>query len=97
MDFAQSNLYLVYCESYRSIDLPTESTVAGYFGMSELPEDFAAVVTFRMRTGSQNLVVKDIYSENEAKTDYALGPGDSLTLLITKADGFRYQVLNHSS
>ena len=29
--------------------------------------------------------------------NYEMASGDSVTVLITKADGFRYQILNHSS
>ena len=28
--------------------------------------------------------------------DYKMASGDSVMVLITKADGFRYQILNHS-
>lgn len=34
---------------------------------------------------------------NEDLQNYEMASGDSVTVLITKADGFRYQILNHSS
>lgn len=65
--------------------------------MLDLPDDFAAVVTFRVRTGSKNITLKGIYNHNEGLTNYEMAPGDSVTVLITKADGFRYQIINHTS
>ena len=67
------------------------------FGMSYLPTDFAAIVTFRVRPGSKNIILKGIYNHNEDLQNYEMASGDSVTVLITKADGFRYQILNHSS
>lgn len=79
------------------VELPSESSVARQFGLSTLPEDFAAVVTFRVRTGSKNITLKGIYNHNEGITNYEMAPGDSVMVLITKIDGFRYQILNHTS
>ena len=79
------------------VTLPSESSVAYKFGMSYLPTDFAAIVTFRVRPGSKNIILKGIYNHNEDLQNYEMASGDSVTVLITKADGFRYQILNHSS
>lgn len=101
VDFSQNNIILLYYNdpnyAKTEVTLPTESSVASQFGMSSLPNDFAAVVVFRVRTGSKNIILKGIYNHNESSQDYELGPGDSVIVLITKVDGFRYQVLNHSS
>ena len=65
--------------------------------MSSLPSDFATVVTFRVRPGSKNIILKGIYNHNESSQDYEMASGDSISVLISKADGFRYQIINHSS
>lgn len=79
------------------VELPSELSVARQFGLNSLPDDFAAIVTFRVRTGSKFITLKGIYNHNEGLTNYKMEPGDSVTVLITKIDGFRYQILNHSS
>lgn len=101
VDFSQHNIILMYYNqpnySGTEVELPNESSVADQFGLSKLPEDFAAVVTFRVRPGSKNITLKGIYNHNEGITNYEMASGDSVTVLITKADGFRYQIINHSS
>lgn len=101
IDFSQNNIILLYYNNpnYSSIEvtLPTESSVARQFGLSSLPTDFAATVIFRVRTGSKRIILKGIYNQNEGTQDYAMEQGDSVMLLITKADGFRYQIINYSS
>lgn len=101
LDFSQHNVILMYYNqsgySGTEVELPSESSVARQFGLSTLPDDFAAVVTFRVRTGSKNITLKGIYNHNEGITNYEMGPGDSVMVLITKIDGFRYQILNHTS
>lgn len=101
VDFSQHNVILLYYNqagySGTEVELPSELSVARQFGLSTLPEDFAAVVTFRVRTGSKNITLKGIYNHNEGITNYEMAPGDSVMVLITKIDGFRYQILNHTS
>lgn len=101
VDFSQNNIILLYYNdpnyAKTEVSLPTESIVARQFGMSSLPNDFAAIVVFRVRTGSKNIILKGIYNHNETSQDYEMSPGDSIIVLITKIDGFRYQILNHSS
>lgn len=101
VDFSQHNIILMYYNQpeYKGteVTLPNEFSVAQQFGMSSLPDDFAAVVTFRVRTGSKNITLKGIYNHNEGQQNYEMAPGDSVTVLITKADGFRYQIINHTS
>lgn len=101
IDFSQHNIILMYYNNpnYSGVDvtLPTEDSVARQFGVSNLPEDFATIVTFRVRPNSQKITLKGIYNHNEGTQDYAMSPGDSITVLISKIDGFRYQILNHSS
>ena len=101
VDFSQHNIILMYYNqsgySGTEVTLPSESSVARQFGLSSLPGDFAAVVTFRVRPGSKNITLKGIYNHNESLTDYEMASGDSVTVLISKADGFRYQILNHSN
>jgi hypothetical protein len=101
VDFSQNNIILLYYNdpNYAKVEvtLPIESSVARQFGMSSLPNDFAAIVVFRVRTGSKNIILKGIYNNNESSQDYEMAPGDSIIVLITKVDGFRYQILNYSS
>lgn len=101
VDFSQHNIILMYYNqsgySGTEVTLPSESSVARQFGLSSLPSDFAAVVTFRVRTGSLPITLKGIYNHNEDQADYKMASGDSVTVLISKVDGFRYQILNHSN
>lgn len=101
VDFSQYNVLLLYYNNanYSKVEvtLPSESSVSRQFGLSSLPSDFAAIVTFRVRPGSKNIILKGIYNHNESSQDYELASGDSIIVLITKVDGFRYQILNHSS
>jgi hypothetical protein len=100
-DFSQANVILMYFKKDKSsgveVTLPSESSVAEKFGLTELPEDFATVVTFRVRAGSLPITLDGIYDHNENLTNYKMAEGDSVTVLISKVDGFRYQILNHSS
>lgn len=101
VDFSQNNIILMYYNnpnySKVEVSLPSEASVAWKFGLSSLPNDFATLVTFRVRTGSKNIVLKGIYNHNEGLTDYEMASGDSIIVLISKIDGFRYQIINHSS
>ena len=101
VDFSQYNVILMYYNdpnySGTNVELPGELSVARQFGLSVLPDDFAASVTFRVRPGSKKITLQGIYNHNEALVDYGMEAGDSVTVLITKIDGFRYQILNHSS
>lgn len=101
VDFSQHNVILMYYNksgySGTEVTLPEESSVARSFGVGTLPNDFAAVVTFRVRQGSLPITLKGIYNANESSTDYKMAAGDAVTVLITKIDGFRYQIINHSS
>lgn len=101
VDFSQANVILMYFKKDKSsgvkVTLPSESSVAEKFGLTELPEDFATVVTFRVRAGSLPITLDGIYDHNENLTNYKMAEGDSVTVLISKVDGFRYQILNHSS
>lgn len=101
VDFSQANVILMYFKKDKSsgveVTLPSESSVAEKFGLTELPEDFATVVTFRVRAGSLPITLDGIYDHNEKLTNYKMAEGDSVTVLISKVDGFRYQILNHSS
>lgn len=101
VDFSQHNIILMYYNesgySGTNVELPSETSVAYSFGLNSLPDDFAAVVTFRVRTGSLPITLKGIYNHNEDLADYKMAAGDSVTVLITKIDGFRYQIINHSS
>lgn len=100
VDFSQANVILMYYREENSsgmtITLPAEDTVARQFGLRKLPDDFATIVTFRVRPGSLAITLVGIYNHNEDLVDYMLAAGDSVTVLISKVDGFRYQILNHS-
>lgn len=101
VDFSQCNVVLMYYNdpnySGTNVELPGELSVARQFGLSVLPDDFAATVTFRVRPGSKKITLQGIYNHNEALVDYGMEAGDSVTVLVTKIDGFRYQILNHSN
>lgn len=101
VDFSQHNVILMYYNdpnySGMTVELPSELSVARQFGLSVLPDDFAATVTFRVRPGSKRITLQGIYNHNEALVDYGMEAGDSVAVLITKIDGFRYQILNHSN
>lgn len=101
VDFSQCNVILMYYNdpnySGTNVELPGELSVARQFGLSVLPDDFAATVTFRVRPGSKKITLQGIYNHNEALVDYGMESGDSVTVLVTKIDGFRYQILNHSN
>ena len=101
VDFSQCNVILMYYNdpnySGTNVELPGELSVARQFGLSVLPDDFAATVTFRVRPGSKKITLQGIYNHDEALVDYGMEAGDSVTVLITKIDGFRYQILNHSN
>lgn len=101
LDFSQHNIILMYYNdpnySGVEVELPSESSVAWKFGMSSLPNDFATMVTFRVRTGSKKITLKGIYNQNEETQNYEMLAGDSVMLIITKVDGFRYQILNYNA
>lgn len=101
VDFSQHNVILMYYNdpnySGMNVELPSELSVARQFGLSVLPDDFAATVTFRVRPGSKRITLQGIYNHNEALVDYGMEAGDSVAVLITKIDGFRYQILNRSN
>ena len=101
VDFSQHNVILMYYNdpnySGMNVELPSELSVARQFGLSVLPDDFAATVTFRVRPGSKRITLQGIYNHNEALVDYGMEAGDSVAVLITKIDRFRYQILNHSN
>lgn len=101
LDFSQHNIILMYYydDNYSGteVTLPTEASVARQFGLSSLPNDFATIVTFRVRPGSKPITLKGIYNANESSQDYKMDDGDSIMVLISKVDGFRYQILNHAS
>lgn len=101
IDFSQHNVFLLYFTSSQyskvEVTLPSEASAASQFGVNTLPENFGTVLTFRVRTGSKNIVLKGIYNHNEDLVNYELASGDSIQVLVSKVDGFRYQILNHSA
>lgn len=101
LDFSQCNIILMYYNdpNYSGVEvsLPSEASVAYKFGLSYLPNDFATLVIFRVRIGSKKITLKGIYNHNEGVQNYDMLAGDSIMLLITKADGFRYQILNYNA
>lgn len=99
VDFSQHNIILMYYNqpefSGTDVTLPSEADVARQFGLESLPIDFATVVTFRVRPNSKTITLLGIYDHNENLINYKMGRGDSVIVLISKVDGFRYQILNH--
>lgn len=100
VDFSQANVILMYYwkenSSGLTVTLPKETSVAWKFGLSELPDDFATIVTFCVRPGSLAITLAGIYNHNDKLVDYKLTAGDSVTVLVSKVDGFRYKILNPS-
>lgn len=100
VDFSQNNIFLLYYNEpeFAGVDvtLPSEDSVARQFGLSALPDDFGTILTFRLRPGSKPVTLKGIYNANETLQDYKLVEGDTVQVLVSKIDGFRYQILNHS-
>ena len=66
VDFSQCNVILMYYNdpnySGTNVELPGELSVARQFGLSVLPDDFAATVTFRVRPGSKKITLQGILS-----------------------------------
>ncbi len=100
IDFSQNNIILMYYNdpnySGVNVELPSEHSVAMQFGLNALPQDFATIVIFRVRTGSKKITLQGIYDQNENIANYPMMAGDSVMVLITKVDGFRYQILNYN-
>lgn len=100
VDFSQANVILMYYwkenSSGLTVTLPKETSVAWKFGLSELPDDFATIVTFCVRPGSLAITLEGIYNHNADLVNYRMLAGDSVTVLVSKVDGFRYQILNHT-
>ena len=94
IDLSQQSLFSVYASSSYSVTLPSESSVASQFGYSSLPAYFAAVFTFVMRSGSQNITLNSVYNENHSSANITLGAGDVITLMVTKWPSFHYKVLS---
>ncbi|WP_418981731.1 hypothetical protein [Alistipes sp.] len=94
IDFSQSLVYAAYATTYVSVALPPESSVATMFSVRELPDDFAALVLFKIRTGSQRVIFEGVYNQNESLQNIEVAAGDSILLLISKIDGFRYNLIN---
>jgi hypothetical protein len=95
IDFSQANIFLIYASRQYNIILPEEAAVAKMFSLSSLPNDFGFIATLKMRTGSAKVTLKNIFNPDESLSNYDLSEGDSIMLLVTKKDGFRYNVLNY--
>lgn len=97
IDFAQNNRFRLFATSRFSINLPNEQSVARMFSVSQLPTEFSAVFTFRVAPGSQRVVINGVYNQNEVLSNIEMAPGDSITIEVSKIDGFRYNLINFSS
>jgi len=94
-DFSRYNVFLLGSSpSNIQINLPNESSVAAMFNLLSLPDDFSLVFTLHVRNWSYDIRVNNVYDWNANLINVNLVKGDSLTLLISKYDGFRYDVLN---
>lgn len=95
MDFSRYNVFLLGASpSNIGLNLPTESTVASYFGLTSLPGDFSVMFTLHIRPWSYDITINNVYDWNANLINVTMVKGDTLTLLISKYDGFRYDVLN---
>jgi hypothetical protein len=95
IDFSLASIFLIYADKQYNIIMPTETRVAQMFSLSSLPDDFGAIITFKIRTGSSSITFQGLYDNNENLINYEMANGDCITVLISKIDGFRYNVLNH--
>ena len=93
-DFSKYSVYLLASNRNMSLNLPTESTVASYFGLTSLPGDFSVMFTLHIRPWSYDITINNVYDWNANLINVTMVKGDTLTLLISKYDGFRYDVLN---
>ena len=93
-DFSKYSVYLIASDRYMGLNLPDESTVASYFGLTSLPSDFSLMFTLHVRHWSYDIRVNNVYDWKANLINIDMVNGDSLTLLISKYDGFRYDVLN---
>lgn len=94
IDFSQSLVYAVFATTYATVTLPDEQSVARMFSLTKLPDDFAALVLFKIRTYSKHVIFEGIYNQHEVLKNLELNAGDSMLLLISMTDGFRYNLIN---
>lgn len=95
MDFSRYNVFLLGASpSNIGLNLPDESYIASMFNLLSLPDDFSLVFTIHIRNWSYDIRINNVYDWNANLINVNLVKGDTLTLLISKYDGFRYDVLN---
>lgn len=95
MDLSRYNVFLLASSPTGiNLNLPDESEVAAMFGLSSLPDDFSLMFTLHVRNWSYDIGIYNVYDWNANLINVKLVKGDSLTLLISKYDGFRYDAIN---
>lgn len=94
MDLSRYSVFLLGSNGRMSLELPSESTVARMFKLSSLPVDFSLMFTLHIRSWSYDITINNVYDWNANLINVTMVKGDTLTLLISKYDGFRYDVLN---
>lgn len=94
MDLSRYSVFLLGSNGRMSLELPSESTVASMFKLSSLPVDFSLMFTLHIRPWSYDITINNVYDWNANLINVTMVKGDTLTLLISKYDGFRYDVLN---
>lgn len=94
MDLSRYSVFLLGSNGRMSLELPSESTVARMFKLSSLPVDFSLMFTLHIRPWSYDIIINNVYDWNANLINVTMVKGDTLTLLISKYDGFRYDVLN---
>lgn len=97
LDFSANSIFLMTSTVDISLSMPTESQVRDMFGLSSLPSNFGMIVTFKGVSGSSRITLKNIYDRNENLRDYTIAPGDSIQILISKVNGFRYNCINYNT
>lgn len=98
IDLSKGNVYFIRCpDNTYNITLPDENSVRRMFGYSSLPSDFAFMFTVVAYPGTRWFALKDIRNQDNNNENIEMHEGDTVTLLLTKVGGFRYQLINHKS
>ncbi|MFA6726593.1 MAG: hypothetical protein WCS17_00040 [Prevotella sp.] len=97
VDFSQASIFMLFASSASSVTLPSEDSVAYKFGYTKLPDNFGTLVLFKVRPGSSSIRLDGIYNSNDGLQNFDMAQGDSVWVLISKIDGFRYSIINYTT
>lgn len=94
MDLSRYSVFFLGTNGRMSLNLPSESDVARMFNLSSLPVDFSLIFTLHIRPWSYDIIINNVYDWNANLINIPMVKGDTLTLMISKYDGFRYDAIN---